>query len=248
VNSTDVNGTVVRGFLVDVRDNGYPVASGYTPVTFNGLEPGVNFQVVVYWAGNYYFRHFSDGNLNRYELVTLNSTTASQKSISFDAEYQDVPSKQAASLMVQAEYRNGSVIGQTFNVTDYIQHTPGVWVTVIPPHATTPFTGSYTGGSLLPFILLKGQSYTMQMTLSYGGYTFAYWKDTNSTDATRSIVLGGNESYIAVYNYTPPSNGTSKSNPDGIGLGGPAMAIFGLIGSMPKIRSPTGGRVKETPT
>src|ERR1700719_3147489 len=72
VTSKDIgNGTALTGFTVDLRVNGNPVQSGFTPVTFSGLKTGVQYQVVVYWYGNYYFRDFSDGNLNRYALVTV---------------------------------------------------------------------------------------------------------------------------------------------------------------------------------
>ena len=59
-----------------------------------------------------------------------------------------------------AQFPNGTQIGTTFNNTDYIQHTPGMWLTVTPPGSSQPFTGSFTGGSILPFILFKGQTYT----------------------------------------------------------------------------------------
>jgi hypothetical protein len=54
-------------------------------VTFSGLQTGVQYQLVVFWYGNYYFRHFSDGDLNRYALVTLNAT---QNSVSLTGLYQ----------------------------------------------------------------------------------------------------------------------------------------------------------------
>ena len=201
VNSTDTNGTIVSGFLVDIRYDGFPVASGYTPVTFRSLEPGVGFQVIVYWADSYYFRHFSDGQLNRYQIVTLNSTNSDENSIGYTAEYQYVPPGDAAALDVIAELPNGTMIGTTFNSTDYIQHTPGMWLTVTLGDSTMPFTGSFTGGSLLPFVLIMGESYTIEMTSSYGNYRFAYWKDNNSTDPSRTLALNLNSTLIAIYNY-----------------------------------------------
>jgi hypothetical protein len=195
------NGTALAGFSVDLRINGDHIQSGFTPVTFGNLQTGVQYQVVVYWFGNYYFRHFSNGNLNRYALVTLNAT-AGQNSLSLTGLYQYVPPSQAASLNIFAEFPNGTRIGTTFNNSDYIQHTPGMWLTVTPPGSTTPFTGSYTGGSILPFILFDKQTYAVEMSAGYKNVHFSHWKDNNSTDRTRQIKLNGNATYTAIYNDT----------------------------------------------
>ena len=154
VDSSALNGTSIHGYLIDVRVDGYAIVSGFTPVTFTSLEPGLQYQIVAYWAGNYYFRDFSDGDLNRYELVTFNSTGPT--TASFNAMYEYVPPPdRRRRLNVIAEFPNGTQIGTTFNNTGYIQHTPGLWLTVTPPDATVPYTGSFTGGSLLPFMLLR---------------------------------------------------------------------------------------------
>lgn len=203
IDSKTLNGTAISGYLVDLRVGGYAIADGYTPVTFKNLEPGLQYQVVAYWAGNYYFRDFSGGDLNRYELVTFNSTGST--TVSFNAMYEYIPPLQAATLNIIAEFPNGTQIGTTSNTTDYIQHTPGMWLTVTPPGATAPYTGSDTGGSLLPFVLFAGESYTVQMTTAYGNIKFAYWNDTGSTDATRTIKLGHNATTVlAIYEVIPP--------------------------------------------
>jgi len=189
-------GAALSGFTVDVRLNGNPVQNGFTPVTFSGLQTGVQYQVVAYWYGNYYFRQFSDGNLNRYALVTLNAT---QNSVSLTGLYQHVPASQAATLNILAQFPNGTQLGTTFNNTDYIQHTPGMWLTVTPPGSAQPFTGSYTGGSILPFILFSGQTYTVDMTAGYGNVQFLHWKDNNSPSLSRQVQLSGNASYTAIY-------------------------------------------------
>src|SRR5580658_6271207 len=106
VTSADIgNGTTLTGFTVDLRVNGNPVQSGFTPVTFSGLQTGVQYQVVVYWYGNYYFREFSNGDLNRYALITLN---ASQDSVSLTGLYQYVPASDAGSLNIIAQFPNGT--------------------------------------------------------------------------------------------------------------------------------------------
>jgi hypothetical protein len=205
VNSNVLNGTAISGYLIDLRVDGYAIQSGFTPTTFKNLEPGLEYQVVAYWAGNYYFRHFSDGDLNRYELLTFNST--GPKTETFDAVYQYVPPTQAASLDVIAIFPNGTVLGTTFNNSDYIQHTPGMWLTVTPRGSNSPYTGSFTGGSLLPFVLPSGETYTIQMTLSYGNIAFAYWNGTQSTNATRTVTLDQSSmTLVAVYEPTQSSD------------------------------------------
>lgn len=199
VASTELNGTAISGYLMDVRVDGYAIASGFTPITFTSLEPGIQYQVVAYWSGNYYFRNFGGGNLNRYSLVTFNSTGST--TVSLDAQYQYVSKSEAASLNIIAELPNGTVLGTTINTTSYIQHTPGVWLTVAPP-GSGPFTGTYTGGSILPFVLIGGETYTVQMTLGYGNLQFSYWKDTGSISASRSVFLTENTTLIAVYTET----------------------------------------------
>ena len=209
VDSSTLNGTAIRGYFIDVRIGGYHIASGFTPVTFQNLEPGLQYQVVAYWAGNYYFRNFAGGDLNRYELMTFNSTGT--KSASFDAIYEYVPPSQSATLNVIAEFPNGTQIGTTFNNTGYIQHTPGMWLTVTPPGATVPYTGSYTGGSLLPFVLFRNEPYTLQMTLTYGDLKFAYWQDTQSTNGTRTITLAqGPTTVIAIYEEAQAPTSTHR--------------------------------------
>jgi hypothetical protein len=201
VSSTLLNGTSISGYLIDLRLDGYGIQSGFTPTTFTNLEPGLEYQIIAYWAGHLFFRHFSDGDLNRYELLTFNSTGPT--TATYTAVYEDVPGPQQAQLNVIAELPNGTQIGTTYNNTGYIQHTPGLWMTVTPPGATTPYTGSFTGGSLLPFTLFMGQNYTVQMTLAYGTYKFAYWADTMNTNSTRVVYMDQeNMTIVAVYEQT----------------------------------------------
>ncbi|MDA4118600.1 MAG: hypothetical protein OK455_09680, partial [Thaumarchaeota archaeon] len=92
-------GTALTGFYVDLRLNNNHVSSGYMPATFSGLQTGVKYLVVVYWYGDYYFRHFSSGNLQRYAWVTLNAT-GGQNTYTMNALFESVPKSQAASLNI----------------------------------------------------------------------------------------------------------------------------------------------------
>ncbi len=200
VSSSLLNGTSDPGQLMQVMVDGYTIQTGYTPTTFADLEPGLPYQVVAYSSGSLYFRNFGGTDLNRYDTVTFNDTGA--KTLSLAGNYQYVPSSEAAELNVIAELPNGTVIGTTINSTDTVQQTAGLWLTITPPGTSTPFTGSYTGGDSLPFVLVSGDTYTVTMTLGYGNLKFAYWLDNHSTDNARSVLLSSNTTLTAVYEET----------------------------------------------
>lgn len=199
VKSSDLGtGAAVNGFYVDLRLNDNSIQSGFTPVTFSGLQTGVPYLVVVYWYGSYYFRHFSNGNLQRYEYVTLNNT-AGQTNLTLNALYEQVPTAQAASLNIIAKFPNGTVIGTAYDINGYPQHTPGMYLTVTPPGSDTPFTATFTGGSILPFIFFNTETYTVSMSTGYGNVSFTRWNDTGSTDPVRAVTLNGNVTIVAIY-------------------------------------------------
>ena len=191
-------GAALTGMYVDLRLDNNHVESGYTPVTFSGLQQGTKYLVVLYGYGDNYFRHFSNGNLQRYSFVTLNAT-AGQTSYSMNGLYETVPKGQAASLNILAQFPNGTQIGTASEIGGYPQHTPGMYLSVTPPGATAPYTATFTGGSILPFIFFNGQTYTVSMSAGYGNVKFSHWKDDGSTDLTRAFTLSGNSTLIAVY-------------------------------------------------
>jgi hypothetical protein len=199
VTSSNLNtGAVLTGMYVDLRLDDNHIESGYTPVTFSGLQLSTAYLVVLYGYGDNYFRHFSNGNLERYAYVTLNST-AGETSYSMNGLYETVPNSQAASLNIIAQFPNGTQIGTASVIGGYPQHTPGMYLTVTPPGAGVPYTATFTGGSILPFILFNGQTYTVAMSTGYSNITFTSWQDNGSTDPTRTFTLSGNSTYIAIY-------------------------------------------------
>ncbi len=205
----------VNGIEVDLRINGTDVAIGSTPVTFHNLQLGVQYGVVVYWYGADYVRYINDSNtgidLQRYDLVTLNQSSPSD---TLTAMFEVVPASQAASLNIIAEYPNGTLIGTTSVVNNYVLHSSGMWLTVTPPFQSKPYTGTFTGGSILPFILFNHETYTIQMTeLSCGPEqnlngqsigivenVWSHWENTNSANSSATITLNGSETLIAIYN------------------------------------------------
>lgn len=195
VSSNSLRGSSISGVRVDLRINGSTIKTAYTPATFSGLTPGTNYEVVVYWLPDYYFRHFADGQLNRYDTVTLNGT----KYASLNALYEYVPASQAAALNIVAEFPNGTQIGTSDLVNGSNFHTPGMWMQLVPPGQNSAYTGSFTGGSILPFILVNHDSYTIQMADGYGNVVFSHWKDNNSKNPIRQVTLNGNATYYAIF-------------------------------------------------
>jgi hypothetical protein len=195
VTSSVLNGASLSGVKVDLRINGSTIKTDYTPVTFSGLTPGIQYQVVVYWLPSYYFRHFTDGQLNRYDTVTLNGT----KYASLNALYENIPQPEAAALDVVAQFANGTQIGTSDNVNGSYFHTPGMWMQLVPPGLRDAYTGSFTGGSVLPFILINHDTYTIQMSAGYQNVVFSHWKDTNSKNPARQVTMSGNATYVAVF-------------------------------------------------
>jgi hypothetical protein len=214
----------IDGVYIDLRVNGTHVASGFTPVTFTNLQLGVQYGVVVYWFSNYYIRYINDSltgvNLQRYDLVTLNATDSSD---TLRGVFQYVPPSQSAALNILAEFPNGTIIGNSsyYPSLNYILHSPGMWLTLTPPGQTTPFTGTFTGGSVLPFILYNHETYTIDMSASYCGdwysgltngtlpvvdIVWSHWLNGSSTNTSMIVPLEGNVTYVAVYNQVYPAN------------------------------------------
>ena len=226
ITGVSLNGTAVPSILVDLRINGNNVSQGSLPVTFTGCQLGVQYGVVVYWYGNNYIRYINDANtgidLQRYDLVTL---SASKPSDTLTAMFEYVPPSQAASLNIVAQFPNGTQLGTATVVNGYDLHSPGMWLTVTPPFQSTPYTGTFTGGSILPFTLFNHETYTVQMSPDYYGpwvtnltgtgpmvnITWSHWQDNNSNDSTRAITLNGNANYTAIYVQSAISQTTTTS-------------------------------------
>jgi hypothetical protein len=227
VQSAYLNGTVLTGEYVNLRLNGNILIGGYTPITFSGLTAGLKYEVVVYWFGNTWFRHFSDGSLNRYYFVMPGAGPTN-----LTALYQYVPRSQIAALNVIAELPNGTVIGGDSVVNGSIVAKPGMWMTIGLAGQNSSLTGGYTSSSMTPFYLMKDQNYTIVMSRSYGPYSFSHWKDNNSTDPVRSFFLTTNSTgNVAV--YVKNGTGTTTSSTSGIILQPAGQALhqgkFGFL-------------------
>ena len=209
--SCTLDGTPLPGMYVNIRENGNIIADGYTPKTFS-LTPGKEYVVVLYWCCDYYFRHYSDGTLTRYHVVTANSNGILLKGL-----YEQVPSSQAAKLNVIAKDTTGKVIGgTTTNPDGSIAAEPGMWMWLTPPGASSPYTGAYTGSSSTPFVVYDGKTYKVTMS-SFDRYQFDHWQGTGSTNPTRSFAMNGDSvNNVAIYrivNSASMSAQTSSTEP-----------------------------------
>jgi len=187
--TTDIN------LYVQIRVGGSVMASGFTPVTFSNLDPGIEYAVVVYNDQDNWFRHYADGTLVRYQLVTPGTDP-----ISLTAIYEKVPSAIEDKLNVIALDQFGNIIGDTIGSVDdgTLTVTPGMWMGIIPPGQTTPYTGGFTGSSSEPFSLVNGQTYDVEMN-SYQQYVFSHWEDNGSTNPIRSFTMNGDIEVNAMY-------------------------------------------------
>ena len=237
----------VNGAFVDLRVNGNEVASGFTPVTFQNLTLGVQYGVVVYWFNGYYIRYINDSitgiDLQRYDLVTLTQETPND---TLHGYFEFVPASMSASLNVQAEFPNGTLIGTSTYIPSlkYPLHSPGMWLTLTPPNSTQPYTGAFTGGSILPFILYDHKNYTVDMILGFCGpwdsglengsapivdLVWSHWLNSSS-GADRVVALNGNTTIIAIYDQIYPPNCSNSGNGSALY---PANGI--IIGSLPAL-------------
>ncbi len=213
VTSALLNGTLINGIYYDLRLNNTVVSCGYTPLTFTNLSPGQTYELVAYWATDYYYRHFSNGNLNRYQLFSMNVSS----SYNITGIYEYIPLKKLATLNIVAEFPNGTLIGQSYQQGKNFFHTPGMWIAITPPGSSTPYTGGYTGGSILPFDLVNHSSYTIKMAQGYQNINFSHWDDTGSNNTSRVLKIQGDTNLTAIYvqtddNSTSTNTTTSTSN------------------------------------
>ncbi|MCL4517599.1 MAG: hypothetical protein M1587_00195 [Thaumarchaeota archaeon] len=236
----------VNGILVELRINGTNVATGYTPVTFSNIQFGVQYGVVVYWFAPYYIRYINDSltgiDLQRYDLVTLSQ---SSPSATLTGMFEYVPASQSATLNILAEYPNGTLIGSSAIVNGYDLHSSGMWLTVTPPFQSTPYTGTYTGGSILPFTFFNNQTYTVQMVSSSCGpdqnisgqiigivyNVFSHWQNDNSTNAFKSITLNGSATLTAIYDQVIPApcSGSTNTATSSFTQMNPSTAGFAIV-------------------
>lgn len=193
VNSQLLDGTPVSGYQVQLRVGGEILETKFTPAKFQ-LQPRTEDKIVMYWAGDTFFRNYSDGVLTRYHSVT--SSGVGQV---LTAVYEKIPAEKEVTLNIPAKTpsgkHTGGVTGSDTNGT--LRAEPGVWMEIAPAGGA-PFSGAFSGSISLPFTLVKGQSYTVTM-YSFSPYEFSNWLNGN-TEVTRTFTMTKNLEATAIYN------------------------------------------------
>lgn len=200
INTRLLDGTAISGYQVQVRDSsGTPIDTKSSPAVFEGLTEGEQYRAVVYWFGDTFFRHWTDGGLHRYHTFTPSSSGKV-----FTAEYEHIPSSQQAKLTVIAKTTDGQTIGGTTGrAEDLTLHAEsGMEIQVAPPGSLTPYTAGFSGGSEIPFTLVKGQIYTV-IAQEFGQYQFVKWEDNDSVNQARAVSMSGDTTLTAIYEIVP---------------------------------------------
>lgn len=193
VDSELLDGTAAPGYMVRYRMGGTNVESQFTPASF---APGHGDRIVMYWAGDCFFRHFTDGTLLRYHLVDGPEDLV--------ARYECVPPAEQATLNIVAQTTSGQQIGGTTGMEDdgSLSADPGVYLALAPPGTLTPYTAAFSGSSSLPFTIFKDQTYVVSAN-SFGQYQFSHWEDNGSTNAARAVNMDSDKELVAIYNVVP---------------------------------------------
>lgn len=190
IDSELLDGTAAPGYMVRYRMGGTNVETQFTPASF---EPGHGDRIVMYWAGDCFFRHFTDGTLLRYHLVDGPEDLV--------ARYECVPSADQATLNIVAKTTGGEQIGGTTGMEDdgSLNANPGVYIALAPPGTLTPYTAAFSGSSSLPFTIFKDQTYVVSAN-SFGQYQFSHWEDNGSNNASRAVNMDSDKELVAIYN------------------------------------------------
>ena len=198
VSSQLLDGSAVTGLETQLRESatGNNVDSGFTTTTLQ-MEAGKDYRTIMYSYSPYWFRHWTDGGLHRYHLVSGDGAAHS-----LTAVFENIPTSQEAQLWVKAKTSDGTPIGGTTGTQEdnTLQAQPGIEVLVAPPNTLNAYTAGFTGGSeASPFHLVKGQTYTITME-EFGQYKFSHWEDNNLTNPARAVPLNSDSlTLTAVY-------------------------------------------------
>ena len=191
----------VEGFSVDgkplnmwivIQSNGSTIATGFTPMTFEG-NTGSVYSVVArdYLGGSVFFDHWENGSKDRTRTLTLNSDTT------FTAYYNTPDSKPLSHIL-------------TVNAYDQNNNARNMYTTIregstIVKTGFTPVTYEGNSGTALSVTVAD-----------YRDLVFDHWEDS-STTRTRIVSLSSDVTITAHYNDNaalpppppPPDNSLS---------------------------------------
>jgi hypothetical protein len=136
IQSTDMSGKPVTGLWTTVSYNGNVVASGFTPMAFNGTT-GAEYSVSVSNYGEYLFSHWENGNSDPSRAVTLSQTMTLTASYSTSATINVQSATQAGgafSGMWTTVAYNNNIVASGFTSLSY---------TGVPGDSYTVCVGNY---------------------------------------------------------------------------------------------------------
>jgi hypothetical protein len=140
VQSTDMNGKPIAGLWSTVSYNGNVVASGYTPLQFNGTT-GAQYTVFVSNYGEYLFNHWENGNGSPSRTITLTQpmTLTASYSTSASMNVQSVTQSGGAftGMWTTVAYNN-NIVASGFTSLSYTGVLGGTYTVCVGNY------GSYT--------------------------------------------------------------------------------------------------------
>ena len=179
VTSADMSGNTLTGYFTTIASGDTIVHSGYTPLTFTGIQ-GLTYSITVHDYGGATFDHWEDGSTERTRTITLNSNAE------FTAFYRTVTGERPSTFNLSV--RSADTSGNTIT---------GYYTTIESGGSTVQ-----TGFTPLTYVGQDGESYTVTIH-DFAEATFSHWED-GSTERTRTITLNSNIIMTAHFTIGPP--------------------------------------------
>ncbi|MDG6906489.1 MAG: hypothetical protein JRN20_11960 [Nitrososphaerota archaeon] len=181
VNTELADGSSLVGMYTVLLQNGKPVASDYSPATFNLKNPLLS-TVEVQNSGNLVFDHWLDtGSTSPDRTISITSDTQ------LTAVYRDTstpPSSGQSTIYVTTV----NSLGKPIN---------GYYTTLWQNNAQLEYCFSPCS-----FSVNNGQTYSVAVS-DYGGETFSHWAD-GTTSRFYTVVLGMNSTVVSLTAYYKP--------------------------------------------
>lgn len=212
VNAFTLDGNPVGGWIT-IQSRGSEVASGFTPLTFQG-NPGASYSVVAHDSvadGDIVFDHWDDGSNDKVKVVKLKKNTP----IRLAAYYAVNPTP--SQLPEPTPPANPSTYNLVIGSSDMAGNAmTGYTVSVFQSDGvnssleekTTPFTVTGAAGSSYVLEPADGSQENNNANM-----VFDHWED-GSTSRSRTIVLETDMTVTAHYRALPPPNTSPSATND----------------------------------
>jgi hypothetical protein len=199
VNAFTLDGNPIGGWIT-IQSRGSTVASGFTPLTFQG-NPGTSYSVIAHDSttdSDKLFDHWDDGSKDKVKVVKLkkNTTTRLVAYYSDNASFSQPPvptSPSTYNLVIgSSDMAENAMTGYRVSV----RQSDGV--TSSFEEKTTPFTVTGAAGSSYVLEPADGSEENNNSNM-----VFDHWED-GSTQRARTIILDSNLSLTVYYRELSP--------------------------------------------